>query len=106
MQGQKIKKQMKGKGVNLPDEDKSVCPWNVYISPSRDGKWVVKTFNNEHKCLQSRDIKACTSTFLAKHVADLISHNPEMPTVAIQEQMQSKFQVGVSITKAFRAKSK
>ncbi|PWA75037.1 transposase, mutator type [Artemisia annua] len=75
-------------------EDKSVCPWKVYISPGRNGKWVVKTLNNEHKCLKSREIKACTSTFLAKHVVNLISHNPEIPTVAIQEQMQSKFQEG------------
>ena len=78
----------------------------LYISKGDKGKWVVKTFNNEHKCLQSRKIKHCTSTFLSKHITDIITNNPEIPILAVQEQMQKKFHVGVSRTKAFRAKAK
>ena len=32
--------------------------------------------------------------------------NPQMPVRAVQEQLQKKFHVGVTKTKAFRAKSK
>ena len=97
----------KGKVVNtLAKEDKEHCPWFIYIGKGDKGKWVVKTFKDEHKCLQSRKIKAATSTFLSRHCQDLINMNPQIPVVAVQEHMQKKFHVGVSRTKAFRAKAK
>nr|GEU93036.1 zinc finger MYM-type protein 1-like [Tanacetum cinerariifolium] len=87
-------------------EDKVECPWVLYISKGDKGKCLVRTFREEHKCLQSRKIKTCTSTFLSKHIQDMLVMNPEMPVKAIQEQMQKKIHVVVSKTKAFRAKAK
>ncbi|GKE39393.1 hypothetical protein Tco_1462798, partial [Tanacetum coccineum] len=97
----------KGKLVNKDaEEDKSGCPWLLYLSKGDKGKWVKKTFKDEHKCLQSRKIKYCTSSFLLKHITDLIILNPQMPIKAIQEQMQKKFHVAISKDKAFRANAK
>ncbi|GKB96929.1 hypothetical protein Tco_0983066 [Tanacetum coccineum] len=97
----------KGKGI-MQDakEDKLSCPWLLYLSKGDKSKWLVKTFKDEHKCLQSRQIKHCTSTFLSKQITDLITMNPQIPIKAIQEQMQKKYHVSVSKHKAFRAKAK
>ncbi|GJX94638.1 hypothetical protein Tco_0349224 [Tanacetum coccineum] len=97
----------KGKKVNTDeDEDKNECPWTVYMAKGENDKWLVRTYKKEHICLQSRQIKAATASFLSKHVLDLINLNPEIPIKAVQDQMQKQFQVGVSKHKAFRAKSK
>ncbi|GJX08639.1 mutator type transposase [Tanacetum coccineum] len=97
----------KGKGI-MQDakEDKLSCPWLLYLSKGDKSKWLVKTFKDEHKCLQSRQIKHCTSTFLSKLITDLITMNPQIPIKVIQEQMQKKYHVSVSKHKAFRAKAK
>ncbi|GJR07450.1 hypothetical protein Tco_0790102 [Tanacetum coccineum] len=93
----------KGKAVNEDAEkDKICCPWVLYFTEGDKAKWVVKTYKDEHKCLQSSKIKHCTFTFQAKHITGLITMNPEVPVKAIQEQ--KKFHVVVSKTKAFRAK--
>ncbi|GJU40044.1 hypothetical protein Tco_1193001, partial [Tanacetum coccineum] len=40
-----------------PDE----CPWAVQITKVKNSEtWEVRTYNEEHKCLQSRKIIACT----------------------------------------------
>nr|GEV71900.1 hypothetical protein [Tanacetum cinerariifolium] len=97
----------KGKKVNTDeDEDKNECPWTVYMTKGENDKLLVRTYKKEHICLQSRQIKAATASFLSKHVLDLINLNPEIPIKAVQDQMQKQFQVGVSKHKAFRAKSK
>ena len=96
----------KGKMENAGQEDKPHCPWVLYISKGEKGKWLVKTYKEDHKCLQSRKIKSCTSTFLSKHIQELLVMNLAMPVRAVQEQMQKKFHVGVTKTKAFRAKAK
>nr|GEW92051.1 hypothetical protein [Tanacetum cinerariifolium] len=88
------------------EDDKSGCPWLLYLSKGDKEKWVIKTFKDEHKCLQSRKFKYCTSSFLSKGITNLIILNPQMPIKAIQEQMQKKFHVVVSKDKAFRVKAK
>nr|GEV50939.1 hypothetical protein [Tanacetum cinerariifolium] len=95
----------KDKIVNEEEKDKSECPWVLYISKGDKGKWLVRPYKEEHKCLQSRKIKTCTSTFLSKHIQDLLAMNLEMPMKAIKEHMK-KIHVAVSKTKAFRAKAK
>ncbi|GJW71048.1 receptor-like cytoplasmic kinase 176 [Tanacetum coccineum] len=97
----------KGKEVNEDaEEDKKCYPWVLYLTKGDKAKWVVKTYKDEHQCLQSKKIKHCTSSFLAKYITDLLTMDPGMPVKAIQEQMQKKFHVAVSNTKAFRAKAK
>ncbi|GJV89777.1 mutator type transposase [Tanacetum coccineum] len=58
----------------------------------------------DHTCIQSRALKACTSRFLADHVIKSLATNPDIPVRAVQDQMQKQFEVGVSKMKAFREK--
>nr|GEV49471.1 hypothetical protein [Tanacetum cinerariifolium] len=94
--GKKVNVSNKGKDkmVNEQEEDKTECPWVLYISKGDTGKWLVRTFKEEHKCLQSRKIKTCTLTFLLKHIQDLLVMNPEIPVKAIQEQMKNNNSCG------------
>ncbi|KAK9074462.1 hypothetical protein SSX86_007060 [Deinandra increscens subsp. villosa] len=98
-------KHLGGRGKKANPE-KHLCPWVLLVSwNSKSETWVVRTFVDEHICNQSRDIKACTTTFLSKKLVDQLQENPRIPIRAVQEQMQRQFQVGVSAMKAFRAKS-
>ena len=82
------------------------CPWVLHVYKLEDETWKVKTYDSEHKCLQSRKIKYCTADFLSEDIMDQIETNPEIPVRAIQEQLQKKFQLEVSRMKAFRVKAK
>ncbi|GJR72688.1 mutator type transposase [Tanacetum coccineum] len=83
------------------------CPWVLQVSKLQDSEtWQVKTFDDTHKCLQSRKIKYCTADFFSKDSIDQIETNPEIPVKAFQEQLQRKFQLGVFRIKAFKAKAK
>ncbi|KAK1411405.1 hypothetical protein QVD17_37954 [Tagetes erecta] len=109
----------KGKGPDLP-KVKNVggrgkktnpylyqCPWTLYFGKdSETESWMMKTLNTTHKCLQTRSINACTSTFLAKRLVDQVEENPEIPVRAVQEQFQRRFKVAISKMKAYRAKVK
>ncbi|KAJ9565743.1 hypothetical protein OSB04_001709 [Centaurea solstitialis] len=81
------------------------CPWVLHISKGKDDAcWMVKTFENTHKCLQSMRVKACTSSFLSKEFMQTIIHNREIPIKALQMEMQRKYGQKFSHMKAFRAK--
>ncbi|GJT51257.1 hypothetical protein Tco_0977414 [Tanacetum coccineum] len=58
LQGPKEDISGKGKAImEYEKEDKISCPWVLYLTKGDKAKWVVKTFKDEHKCLQSRQIK-------------------------------------------------
>ncbi|GJT87824.1 mutator type transposase [Tanacetum coccineum] len=70
------------------------CPCVLQVSKLQDSEtWQVKTFDDTHKCLQSRKIKYFTADFLSEDIIDQIETNPEIPIKAIQEQLQRKFQL-------------
>ncbi|KAJ9535292.1 hypothetical protein OSB04_un001609 [Centaurea solstitialis] len=71
-----------------------------------DKTWVVKTYNDVHKCLQSRKIRQCTSSFLSTQMEGTIAPNPNIPIGALKEQLQGKLQLQLSRQKIFRAKAK
>ncbi|GKE23433.1 hypothetical protein Tco_1434945, partial [Tanacetum coccineum] len=54
-------------------------------------RWEVRTLIEDHTCIQSRAIKACTSRFLADHVIKSLATNPDIPVRAVQDQMQKQF---------------
>ncbi|GKB21175.1 hypothetical protein Tco_0855098 [Tanacetum coccineum] len=68
------------------------------------GRWEVRTLIEDHNCLQSREIKACTSRFLSDHIIKSLATNLDIPVRAVQDQIQKQFDVEVSKMKAFRAK--
>ncbi|CAI9293766.1 unnamed protein product [Lactuca saligna] len=90
--------------VNNEDEEK--CSWSLHASKwKRDVNWMVKSYNKEHRCLQTRNVKACTYKFLAKNIATQVEFNPTIPIFALQEQLQHDYQVGISKMKVFRARN-
>ncbi|GKD59175.1 hypothetical protein Tco_1296684 [Tanacetum coccineum] len=82
------------------------CPWALQITKVKNSEtWEVRTYSDDHKCLQSREIHACTSKFLSKGIVDQIEKNPYILVKALQDELQKKYELGVSRQKAFRAKS-
>ncbi|GJR18357.1 mutator type transposase [Tanacetum coccineum] len=87
--------QGKGKKVNKQKKvDKYSCPWNMLAVYTNEGRWEVRTLIEDHNCLQSREIKACTSRFLSDHIIKSLATNPDIPMTAVQDQMQKQFDVG------------
>ncbi|GKB52864.1 reverse transcriptase domain-containing protein, partial [Tanacetum coccineum] len=71
------------------------CPWALQISKVKNTKtWEVKTYTDEHKCLQSMEIHACTSKFLSKGILEQIEKNPDIPIRALQDELQKKYELG------------
>ncbi|XP_052622629.1 uncharacterized protein LOC111921813 [Lactuca sativa] len=84
---------------------KATCPWVVLISRSgEESDWMVKTLVHEHRCVQSRSIKACTSKFLATTILQQVEGNPTIPIKALCVELQKTYEVGMSRMKVFRAK--
>ncbi|GJS05242.1 mutator type transposase [Tanacetum coccineum] len=79
-------------------------PLDMLVAYTNEGRWEVRTLIEDHNCIQSREIKACTSRFLSDHIIKTLATNPDIPVRAVQDQMQKQFDVGVSKMKAFRAK--
>lgn len=87
-------------------EKEGPCPWVIYASKwKKDINWEVKTYNKEHRCLQTREVKACTYKFLSTQILDQVEVNPEIPVRALQEQLEKQYQVDISEMKAFRART-
>ncbi|KAL4582287.1 hypothetical protein LXL04_006833 [Taraxacum kok-saghyz] len=86
--------------------DEKLCPWVLLISRSSEEEaWMVKTYEKHQTCLESRNIKACTSALLAEKIIEQVKGNPLIPMKALQEQLQKKNEVGLSRIKVFRAKT-
>ncbi|KAM0038177.1 putative transposase, mutator type, MULE transposase domain-containing protein [Helianthus debilis subsp. tardiflorus] len=85
---------------------KPTCPWVLHISrKSIENQWCVKTFNEEHNCLTTRKVKLYTVSSIAREIEDVIEVSPNIPLKALQDQLQKKHQVEISLQKVFRAKT-
>ncbi|GKC02145.1 mutator type transposase [Tanacetum coccineum] len=88
---------MKGKKVITPKKvDKYSCPWTMLVTYTKECRWEVRTLIEDHTCIQSRAIKACTSRFLADHVIKSLATNLDIPVRAVQDQMQKQFEAQLS----------
>ncbi|CAI9291399.1 unnamed protein product [Lactuca saligna] len=95
----------KGTIPNLAINEEEKCPWVIDCSKwKRDIDWMVKTYTKEHRCLQTRKVKACDYKFLSKHIVQVIETNPKIPIRALREQLQHEYQMDISHMKTFRAK--
>ncbi|GJX98969.1 mutator type transposase [Tanacetum coccineum] len=71
------------------------CHWALQITKVKNSEtWEVRTYSDEHKCLQSRKVHACTSKFLSKGIVDQIEKNPDVPIRALQAELQQKYELG------------
>ncbi|GKC10451.1 hypothetical protein Tco_1007233 [Tanacetum coccineum] len=95
----------KEKKVNKQKKvDKYSCPWTMLIAYTNEGRWEVRTLIEDHNCLQSGEIKACTSRFLSDHIIKSLATNPDILVRAVQDQMHKQFDVRLSKMKSYRAK--
>nr|XP_043611493.1 uncharacterized protein LOC122583125 [Erigeron canadensis] len=86
----------KGGRGNKPEKNAFTCPWTLHVSKLYGCEtWMVKTLIEAHNCLQSRTNKHFTHKFLG---------NPDIPSAALQGELQRKFALGLSQQKAQRAK--
>ncbi|GJW57712.1 mutator type transposase [Tanacetum coccineum] len=94
-------------GVDVQDDDLDVIDYDSFGSDLDDGidserriqlrelrrigakkqGWEVRTLIEDHTCIQSRSIKACTSRFLADHVIKSLVTNPDILVRAVQDQI-------------------
>ncbi|CAI9265779.1 unnamed protein product [Lactuca saligna] len=82
------------------------CSWSMQTSRSKDSDyWYVKTLLDKHTCVQTRKLRACTAKYISAEILDMVESNPTVPLRSIQEQVQKRLQVGVSIHKVQRAKA-
>ncbi|KAL4589414.1 hypothetical protein LXL04_002321 [Taraxacum kok-saghyz] len=89
-------------------KDKCVNSKKKALHASRSNEesdWFVKTLKDNHSCLRSRKLRACTATFLSKEILSQIETDPRLPLRALVEHIESKYEVGVSMDKIFRAKA-
>nr|KAJ0200449.1 hypothetical protein LSAT_V11C600329540 [Lactuca sativa] len=95
----------KGTIPNLATNEEEKCPWVIYCSKWKcDIDWMVKTYTKEHRCLQTRKVKACDYKFLSEHIVQVIETNPKIPIRDLREQLQREYQMDISHMKTFRAK--
>nr|GEY95422.1 hypothetical protein [Tanacetum cinerariifolium] len=66
-----------------------LCPWVLYVRKDKfTKKWVVKTHNDTHTCLQSREIIHYTYKFLSKKIFEQVRISLDIPFKAVQDQLQ------------------
>ncbi|GJS31144.1 hypothetical protein Tco_0491764 [Tanacetum coccineum] len=63
-----------------------LCLWVLYVGKDKfTQNWVVKTHNDTHTCLQSREIKHCTYKFLSENIFEQVRVNPDLQVRAVQD---------------------
>nr|KAJ0188394.1 hypothetical protein LSAT_V11C900465720 [Lactuca sativa] len=86
--------------------NKVICSWSMQTSRSKDSDyWYVKTLLDKHTCVQTRKLRACTAKYISTKILDMVKYNPTVPIRSIQDEVQKRLQVGVSIHKLQREKA-
>ncbi|CAI9302900.1 unnamed protein product [Lactuca saligna] len=74
------------------------CSWSMQTSQSKDSDyWYVKTLLEKHTCVQTRKLRACTAKYISAEILNMVESNPTVPLQSIQDQVQKRLQVGVSM---------
>nr|KAJ0187838.1 hypothetical protein LSAT_V11C900459490 [Lactuca sativa] len=96
----KPSKVVDGGGASTRSRAKCKGKDGVQISRANENQdWLVKTVQDEHKCLQTRAIKACTSRYVAKLIVQQIQSNPRIPVKALHEELCKKLELGMLLAK-------
>nr|KAJ0192448.1 hypothetical protein LSAT_V11C800434430 [Lactuca sativa] len=95
---------LRSKGKTVISQ-KDSCLFAIQISRStEEEQWLVKTVIHENLCLQSRNVKACTSRYLASTILQKVDSDPRIPVTAIQEELQMDLELSISKTEGSIAK--
>ncbi|CAL8120873.1 unnamed protein product [Prunus armeniaca] len=83
------------------------CPWQIYVAWKNptNRSLVVKYYNLNHKCVKVFQNTQASSKWLTEKFLPMIQSNPTMPPQSIVNAASSKFKVGISRMKAYRAKA-
>lgn len=83
------------------------CPWRIYCSyEERLGKWMVKTYFEEHSCQKDGYSRILKAHVITKLFLDDIRTDPDMKPKAIQRQIEQRFNLIATIDKCKKAKTK
>ncbi|KAI3751623.1 hypothetical protein L2E82_22714 [Cichorium intybus] len=92
----------KGRKVNSQD---IFCTWALHVSWSEENEdWLVKCYNPNHTCLQTRQANTFTQGYIAKRIQAQVAGNPSIPVSALRAELQRKFKLDLSYMKVFRTK--
>nr|KAJ0222882.1 hypothetical protein LSAT_V11C200083380 [Lactuca sativa] len=81
---------------------KDLCPFAIQISSSTEKEpWLVKTIIDENLCLQIRNVKACTSKFLATNILQKENSNLRIPVSSLHEELHMDLGLSLSKMKVF-----
>ncbi|XP_076900029.1 uncharacterized protein LOC143554058 [Bidens hawaiensis] len=70
------------------------CPWVLHVSNHNlESSWVVKIYKNEHTCLQTREVRLCTMSFLAREFVPKVAVDPNITTKTLQDEVEKKYQI-------------
>nr|GEV88332.1 hypothetical protein [Tanacetum cinerariifolium] len=70
----------------------------------KNNTWTVKTYKDEHTCLQTREVKLLTDKWLSNEIEDIVKPNLSIPVKALKEKLQKNYQVGISKGKVKKGK--
>ncbi|KAI3514960.1 hypothetical protein L1887_13708 [Cichorium endivia] len=92
----------RGRKVNSQD---IFCTWALHVSWSEENEdWLVKCYNPNHTCLQTRQANTFTQGYIAKRIQSQVAGNPSIPVSALRAELQRKFKLDLSYMKVFRTK--
>ena len=81
------------------------CEWYIYASRDREkNSLLVKTYREKHTCFRAFHSRMVSVRWIAIALLEVFRGRPNIKSVEIKEGIKNKFQVDVSLDKAFRAR--
>uniref|UniRef100_A0A2N9GEU7 SWIM-type domain-containing protein n=1 Tax=Fagus sylvatica TaxID=28930 RepID=A0A2N9GEU7_FAGSY len=83
------------------------CSYRVYGSQVRDEMtFQIKTYNPNHTCTRAYKNSAMNSKWISKRYMETFRHDIKKPTLALQQEIKSKWNVDVSKMQVYRARKR
>jgi hypothetical protein len=83
------------------------CSYRVYGSQVRDEMtFQIKTYNPNHTCTRAYKNSAMNSKWISKRYMEAFRHDIKKPTLALQQEIKSKWNVDVSKMQVYRARKR
>ncbi|WVZ02156.1 hypothetical protein V8G54_022962 [Vigna mungo] len=85
---------------------KGNCPWMAYCGYMNAVRtWQLRTIVDNHNCSREHKVKLFNSKWLSKRLEKTVRENPKVKVVEIRDKISRKWNVVVSRSMAYRAKS-
>ncbi|WOK97619.1 hypothetical protein Cni_G06327 [Canna indica] len=81
------------------------CPWRIFASwMKRDMKFMIKSYNSEHKCSRNMRNRQATVSLIANYYLEIFRRNPNWSVQEMEKYFQVKFYISIGRMKAYRSK--